>query len=80
MGIWLEWGVSENRFKERFYEPEPGDLVLYDKLLSESELDHIGIIIENKSNYLLTVEGNVNNMTSIFKREKNNKIRGYIRL
>jgi hypothetical protein len=80
VGIWLEWGASENRFKERFYKPEPGDLVLYDRLLSDSELDHIGVVLENNSNYLLTAEGNVNNMTGIFKREKNNKIRGYIDL
>ncbi|MBW8308119.1 MAG: CHAP domain-containing protein [Candidatus Paracaedibacteraceae bacterium] len=80
VGIWLEWGVLENKFRERSYEPEPGDLVLYDKLLSDSPLDHIGIVLKNNSNYLLTAEGNVNNMTGIFKRGENNKIRGYIRL
>ncbi|MGV8949310.1 MAG: CHAP domain-containing protein [Candidatus Paracaedibacter sp.] len=80
VGIWLEWGILENRFEERPYEPGPGDLVLYDRLLSDSELDHIGIILENNSHYLLTAEGNVNNMTGIFKRKKNHKIRGYIRL
>jgi hypothetical protein len=80
VGIWLEWGAFENRLKERAYEPEPGDLVLYDTLLSDFELDHIGIVLENNSNYLLTAEGNINNMTGIFKREKNNKIRGYVRL
>ncbi|MBA2368342.1 MAG: CHAP domain-containing protein [Candidatus Protochlamydia sp.] len=76
----MEWGVSEKSFKESTYDPEPGDLVLFDRLLSCSELDHIGIVLENKSSYLVTSEGNVNNFTGIFKRKKDNKIRGYIRL
>ena len=79
-GYGVEWGELEDRLKERSYEPEPGDLVIYDRLLSDSELDHIGIVLENNTNYLLTAEGNVKNMTGIFKREKDYKIRGYIRL
>ena len=51
-----------------------------DRLLSDSELDHIGVILENQGSYLITAEGNVNNMAGIFKREKNNNIRGYINL
>ncbi len=80
VGIWLEWGAVENKFRGRSYEPEPGDLVLYDRLLSDSELDHIGIVLENNGTYLLTAEGNVNNMTGLFERDKNNKIRGYVSL
>ncbi len=49
-------------------------------ILSDSELDHIGIVLENNTNYLLTAEGNVENITGIFKRDKDYKIRGYIRL
>lgn len=80
VGIWLEWAELENKLKDISYEPVPGDLVLYDKLLSSSELDHIGVILENKGSYLLTAEGNVDNMTGIFKRKKNNNIRCYINL
>lgn len=80
VGIWFEWSVSEGKFRDILYEPEPGDLILYDRIVSDSELDHIGIVLENKNSYLITAEGNVNNMTGIFKREKNNNIRGYIRL
>jgi hypothetical protein len=80
VGIWFEWAVLEGKFKEKSYEPEPGDLVLYDKILSDSELDHIGIVLANNGRCLLTAEGNINNMTGIFKREKHNKIRGYISL
>jgi hypothetical protein len=80
VGIWFEWSVLEGKFQQRSYNPEPGDLILYDKLLSNSELDHIGIVLENKSNYFITAEGNVNNMTGIFMRENTNKIRGYVRL
>jgi hypothetical protein len=80
VGIWLEWAKFVNKFRKRPYEPVPGDLVLYDKLLSDSELDHIGIVLENKGGYLLTAEGNVNNVAGIFKREKDDKIRGYISL
>lgn len=80
VGIWFEWGELDDRLKERSYEPEPGELVIYDRLLSDSELDHIGIVLENNTNYLLTAEGNVENMTGIFRREKDYKIRGYIKL
>lgn len=79
VGIWFEWGVTEGRFRDIGYEPEPGDLILYDNLLSSSELDHMGIVLENQNKCCITAEGNVNNMTGIFKREKNNKIRGYIK-
>lgn len=80
VGIWLEWAESENKLRDSSYEPVPGDLVLYDKLVSDSELDHIGIILENHGRYLVTAEGNVNNMTGVFNREKNNNIRCYINL
>lgn len=80
VGIWFEWSVSKGMFRDKLYEPEPGDLILFDRLLSDSELDHMGIILENKATYCITAEGNVNNVTGIFKREKNNKVKGYIRL
>ena len=80
VGIWRAWAASKSKLRDRSYIPEPSDLVLYDRLLSPSELDHIGIILENHPNYLLTSEGNVDNATGIFKRQKNRQIREYIAL
>lgn len=80
VGIWREWAESEHKLRDTSYEPVPGDLVLYDKLVSSAELDHIGIILENKGSYLITAEGNVNNTSGIFKREKAHNIRCYINL
>lgn len=80
VGIWFEWAESLGKLKAITYEPESGDLVLYDKLLSDSELDHIAVILENNDNHIITAEGNINNRTGIFKREKNEKIRTYIKL
>lgn len=80
VGIWREWAELENKLRDTSYVPLPGDLVLYDKLVSSSELDHIGIVLENKGSYLITAEGNVDNVSGIFKREKINNIRCYINL
>ena len=67
VGMWFEWSINEGKFKDILYEPEPGDLILYDRLVSDSELDHMGIVLENKDKHCITAEGNVNNMTGIFR-------------
>lgn len=44
------------------------------------EHDHIGIVLENYDDYIITAEGNVENVTRILERKKNVQIRAYIRI
>lgn len=77
---WYDWAIQEQRFIEVAQEPEPGDLVLFDRLIEPVELDHIGIILESSADCILTSEGNYYNRAGIFKRKRDTTIHGYIRL
>lgn len=77
---WYNWTFQENIFLEISYPAEPGDLILFDKLIEDKELDHIGIVLEVYQNYIITSEGNYHNCTGIFKRRKDSTMRGFIRL
>ena len=76
---WYLWALQQNTFIPSSQDPEPGDLVLFDHLIEDVELDHIGIVIENKKGHILTSEGNYHNCSGIFNRDKDQRIRGYIR-
>lgn len=60
--------------------PQKGDIVIYDEVFLKEPHDHIGIIIENQRDYILVAEGNINNVSGVIKRKKDNHIRGYIRI
>ena len=60
--------------------PEPGDIVLYDRVFENKEHDHIGIVIEKRENTILAVEGNVNNSSVIIERPVDEHIRAFIRI
>ncbi len=60
--------------------PEPGDIVLYDRVFENREHDHIGIVLEKRENALLAAEGNVGNRSGIVERPMDGHIRGYIRI
>lgn len=77
---WYLWALQENIFLGSSHAPEAGDLVLFDYLIEDAELDHIGIVIQNKDTEIITSEGNYHNCSGIFSRKKDDKIRGYIRL
>ena len=72
--------LLQKNFLSNELSPQPGDLVLFDNLIENVELDHIGIVIEVKDNYIITSEGNYHNAAGIFNRTKDSTIRGYIRL
>lgn len=57
-----------------------GDLVIYDYVFCNKEHDHIGIVLENYSNSIRVAGGDINNVSGVMIREKNNHIRGYIRI
>lgn len=82
---WEQWArLSENNFyyssDDNDFTPHRGDIVLYDEVFCKKPHDHIGIIIENKGDSIVVAEGNINNMSGIIERKRNNHIRGYIRI
>ncbi len=84
-GGWLDWAsLPEHNFfyssQNKDFIPQKGDLVIYDFVFCDKEHDHIGIIIENYEDSIRVAEGNLNNVSGIVKRDKNNHIRGYIRI
>ena len=60
--------------------PEPGDIVIYDRVFENREHDHMGIVLEKREHALLAAEGNVNNISGIIERPIDEHIRAYIRI
>ena len=65
---------------EEGFVPEAGDIVLYDRVFENKEHDHIGIVLENGGDMILAAEGNVNNVSELVERPKDEHIRAYIRI
>lgn len=87
VGAWLEWAqLPETGFfrydKQDGFTPQRGDIVIYDKLLSDQSHDHIGIVLSGNEKEILVAEGNRDNKnySSIFHRERRHRILGYIRI
>ncbi len=83
--VWYDWSnLCENQFyyavDKAGFVPEIGDIVLFDRLLENVELDHIGIVVGIEPEGVVTAEGNVVNQTGVFLRPFNEQINGYIRL
>lgn len=82
---WEEWAQNDSRIEYRGasepdFRPAAGDIVLFDGVFDKTAHDHIGIVLENYDDYIVTAEGNVENISRIVKREKNTHIRAYIRI
>lgn len=60
--------------------PNIQDIVLFDRVFNNTSHDHIGIVLENYDNHIITAEGNVENVSRILERKKNSHIRAYIRI
>lgn len=87
VGAWLEWaGLSETGFL--YYDghdgfaPQRGDIVIYEKLLSNDPHDHIGIVLACDEKEIVVAEGNRDNQnySSVFNRDRRHCILGYIRI
>lgn len=85
-GGWEEYAIGDNRIEyhrrsERF-SPEPGDIVIYDRVFINQEHDHIGIILEVNSNTIIVAEGNTfnDNISRVIERTIDDHIRAYIRI
>lgn len=82
---WEEWAQADNRIEyhsenDNAFQPAAGDIVLFDRVFDNTEHDHIGIVLENYDDYIVTAEGNVENVSRILERKKNSHIRAYIRI
>ena len=62
------------------FSPQRGDIVLFDRLFSDREHDHIGIVLKVSGKQIITAEGNVEKRSQIVTRNLNDKIRAFIRL
>lgn len=82
---WYEWAVHpENDFyfpaTDRHRTPETGDIVLFNHLIEDKNLDHIGVVVAVNTDTIATAEGNFHNRSGIFQRQLSANINGYIRL
>ena len=81
---WEEWAIGDERIEYHRGPdgclPEPGDIVLYDRVFEGGEHDHIGIVLEKRADSILAAEGNVNNVSGVVERPIDEHIRGFIRL
>lgn len=78
---WEEWAQSDGRLSYfRTGEPQPGDIVLFDRVFCNAEHDHIGIVLEALPDRLITAEGNFGNVSAIVERPLDAHIRAFIRI
>ncbi|MCP3806632.1 CHAP domain-containing protein [Paenibacillus sp. Lou8.1] len=87
VGAWLDWAqLPETGFfyhdKQDGFKPARGDIVVYEKLLSDDSHDHIGIVLGCDDNKILVAEGNKDNKnySSVLYRDRGHCILGYIRI
>ncbi|MBO5501629.1 MAG: CHAP domain-containing protein [Clostridia bacterium] len=84
-GGWEEFAMKHSRIRYHRgddFLPQPGDIVLYDRVFCDAEHDHIGIVLEADESHLLCAEGNspLGNISGIISRSRDEHIRGYIRI
>lgn len=60
--------------------PAVGDIVLFDRLLNETPLDHMGVVVGVGAGSITTAEGNVRNRAGLFTRRLDSHINSYVRL
>ena len=81
---WEEFAQGDVRIEyrkgEESFVPEAGDIVLYDRVFENREHDHMGIVLQSSGNTILAAEGNLNNVSGIVERPKDEHIRAYIRI
>ena len=82
---WEEWAQTDPRLEyhpagEFSFQPEAGDIVLFDHVFVPTAHDHIGIVLECSDEFLRTAEGNANNLSALLTRKRDHHIRAYIRI
>lgn len=60
--------------------PAVGDIVIFDRLLEDKPLDHLGVVVDVGPDSITTAEGNVHNRGGVFTRRLDHHINSYVRL
>lgn len=81
-GAWEEWAKSDPRigWLPDTCLPQPGDIVIFDRVFENKPHDHIGIVVEVRENSIVTAEGNLGNVSGVVERPRDGHIRGYVSL
>ncbi len=84
-GAWEAWAKTDERIEyysgdDKNFAPKRGDIVLYNRVFDEKEHDHIGIVVEVEEGAITAAEGNINNLSGLIKRKRDEHIRAYIRI
>ena len=77
---YIHSGDTFVRINDKSFLAEPGDLILVDSVFEGVLQDRIGIILEDREDYVLVAEGNFNNISAIVTRKKDNHIRAVIHM
>lgn len=79
---WEEWAKADSRISwlENDCLPQPGDIVIFDRVFENKPHDHIGIVVEVREKTIVTAEGNIGNISGVVERPRDGHIRGYISL
>jgi len=87
VAAWLEWAqlpetLLFHKDGQDGFEPQRGDIIIYDKLLSDDPHDHIGIVLGCEETQVFVAEGNRDNQnySCVFYRERHRCILGYMRI
>lgn len=81
-GAWEEWAKADSRvgWLANTGQPQPGDIVIYDRVFENKAHDHIGVVVEVRENSIMAAEGNIGNVSGVVERPRDGHIRGYISL
>lgn len=87
VGAWLQWAqLPETGFfyfdGQDGFTPQRGDLVIYERLLSDDSHDHIGVVLACSGDKILVAGGNKDNQnySCVLHRKRGHCILGYIRI
>ncbi len=85
VSAWIQWArMSGNGFyysaRNIRFRPQRGDLIIYNNLLGQGPNDHIGVILSGRAPGLVTAEGNIGNVSGIFRRDRTRFVKGFIRI
>ncbi|MHC4473377.1 MAG: CHAP domain-containing protein [Planctomycetota bacterium] len=79
---WHEWASlpGSGLLVARSDGAEVGDIILFDRLLEDRPLDHLGIVVGVEPEAIITGEGNVRNRAGIFRRPVDGHVNSFVRL
>ncbi|MBR0218875.1 MAG: CHAP domain-containing protein [Clostridia bacterium] len=81
---WEEFATGDPRIAyhkgTEAFVPEAGDIVLYDRVFNDQPHDHMGIVLQKRTDTILAAEGNVQNVSGLIERPLDGHIRAYIRI